>query len=117
LARTIARRALLAALGALVGGCTFTRSVVPVARPIDSTVCIEENDEVWSKQFLPALRQEFERRGVRTSGSFPQPVATARRTSRSGDGTWPRTTRPAGTDEAWVANALADEIVAGLLQP
>ena len=38
-----------------------------MSHPIDSTLCIEENDDVWSKQFLPALRQSFERHGVRTS--------------------------------------------------
>jgi hypothetical protein len=57
----------LIALCAILAGCTITRSVEPVSHPIDSTLCIEENDDVWSKQFLPALRQSFERHGVRTS--------------------------------------------------
>lgn len=30
-------------------------------------VCIKENPAVWSKEFLPALRAQFERRGIATS--------------------------------------------------
>lgn len=55
-------------VGSLLGACTITRDVrpLPPATPL-SPLCIEENDTVWSKEFLSMLRQEFARRGIQTS--------------------------------------------------
>ena len=65
---TAPRRSPWIALAVLFAtGCTITRSVEPVPRALDATLCLEENDAVWSKEFLPALRDEFQRHGIRTT--------------------------------------------------
>lgn len=56
-----------AVLCVLLAGCTITTRVDPVS-PVDLRgVCIKENTAVWSKEFLPALRAEFEHHGIRTT--------------------------------------------------
>jgi hypothetical protein len=58
-------RAILAAL--VVTGCSITTHVDPLpAGPLPS-VCVAENGAVWSKQFLPALRDQLARHGVQTT--------------------------------------------------
>lgn len=62
-------------LAALLCSCTITRHVQPVppGTPL-SPLCIEENDAVWSKEFLPMLRDELAQRGIATTvyrGSRP----------------------------------------------
>jgi hypothetical protein len=51
----------------LVSGCTITTHVEPIPRDAPQALCIKENAAVWSKEFLPALRERFERRGIATS--------------------------------------------------
>jgi len=63
----VARSGLLLSAGLLAGACTITTQVNPVPSQRIAAVCIEENDAVWSKEFLPALRAEFERRGIATT--------------------------------------------------
>lgn len=52
------------ALGALLAACSISSHVQPVPPNTLSEVCIEENDKTWSKQFLPTLREQLERRGI-----------------------------------------------------
>src|SRR5689334_3047357 len=56
---------LAAALG--VGGCTIDRHVVPVSPRAIASLCLVENDTLWSKDFLPALRDDLGRHGIATS--------------------------------------------------
>jgi hypothetical protein len=51
----------------LISGCTITTNIEPVPPGSLSAICIKENTAVWSKEFLPALRQRFEKRGIKTS--------------------------------------------------
>jgi hypothetical protein len=51
----------------LTAGCTITASVDPVPARAISSLCIVDNPKVWSKQFLPTLRDELARRGIRTT--------------------------------------------------
>lgn len=52
---------------AISTACSIKTQVDPVPATTIPAVCIAENDQVWSKQFLPALREEFERRRIATS--------------------------------------------------
>ena len=54
----------LVGLAMLVTGCTITQHVQPVPPNTLSSLCIEENDETWSKEFLPTLRAQLEHRGI-----------------------------------------------------
>jgi hypothetical protein len=47
--------------------CTITTHVEPIRRDAPEALCVKENPPVWSKEFLPALREQFERRGITTS--------------------------------------------------
>jgi hypothetical protein len=63
-------------MSALLTGCTITRSVEPIAKlELPTVLCIQENDTVWSKEFLPWLDGEFRRHGFETKvyvGSPPE---------------------------------------------
>jgi hypothetical protein len=56
--------ALLAVLGA---GCSITTHVDPVPASSMPSLCVHENDAVWSKQFLPMLRDRLARQGIATT--------------------------------------------------
>ncbi len=49
-----------------LAACTITTHVDPVPAKSLSAVCIKENDQVWSKEFLPTLQAEFSRYGIQT---------------------------------------------------
>jgi hypothetical protein len=51
----------------LTGGCTIKRHVDPVPTTSISSLCIAKNDAVWSKQFLPTLRDRLARHGITTT--------------------------------------------------
>jgi hypothetical protein len=61
------RRSPLALALALAAGCSIVTHVDPVPEGAIPAVCIAENDQVWSKEFLPALRDAFERRAIATT--------------------------------------------------
>jgi hypothetical protein len=60
--RTVASSALI-----LLSACTITTRIEPVPPETVREVCIEENPATWSKEFLPELRAQFERRGIASS--------------------------------------------------
>lgn len=70
------RAILLVAIGTALAGCTIKRSVEPIGkRPLAAVVCIQQNDTVWKKEFLPWLAAEFRRHGFETNiyqGSLPE---------------------------------------------
>jgi hypothetical protein len=66
--------AIVAAL--LTGGCTIRRHVVPIPATSISSLCIDENRAVWSKQFLPTLRAQLLRHGIATT-VYDEPVPPA----------------------------------------
>jgi hypothetical protein len=51
----------------LVSGCTITTDVQAIPGDPPPTLCIKENTAVWSKEYLPALRERFEKRGIKTT--------------------------------------------------
>lgn len=51
----------------LVTGCTITTDIEPLPPEPLPALCIKENTAVWSKQYLPAMRERFEKRGIKTS--------------------------------------------------
>ena len=55
----------IALLALWLGGCSIVTVVEPLRQPI-SSACIHDNPDVWSKQFLPELQQQFARHGVQT---------------------------------------------------
>ena len=46
--------------------CTITRHIEPVPARTIAAVCIVENEKVFGKDFLAAVREGFERRGIAT---------------------------------------------------
>jgi hypothetical protein len=58
----------IATLAAVLGaGCSIKRQVVPVPASSIPSFCIARNDAVWSKQFLPTLREQLGRHGIATT--------------------------------------------------
>jgi hypothetical protein len=68
--------AAIAVFAALAGGCTIERHVDPVPAASISSLCIANNDKVWSKQFLPTLRDRLARHGITTT-VYDGPVVPA----------------------------------------
>ena len=62
----------------LLSACTITTHVNPIPRDTVKAVCIKENTATWSKEFLPALRAQFERHGIATSVYPENPPADCR---------------------------------------
>lgn len=65
--------------GALIAACTITTRVQPVPPGTLSSLCIKENEATWSKEFLPTLREQLQRRGIATSvyqGAVPPETVT-----------------------------------------
>src|SRR5262249_43604634 len=60
------RSSIAIALLVMIGGgaCTIVRHVDPVPPTTIASLCIVENDAVWSKQFLPTLRDQLTRHGI-----------------------------------------------------
>jgi hypothetical protein len=54
------------AVAVLSAGCGIERSVQPVPHALAPTLCVQEDPEVVSKDFLETLCNELERHGVRT---------------------------------------------------
>lgn len=52
-------------VGALLASCSITTEVRPVTVPIPF-LCIQENPDVWSKEFLPELRSQLDRHQIKT---------------------------------------------------
>src|SRR5262245_51036775 len=50
----------------LLPACTITTHIDPLPHDAIKAVCIKENTAVWSKDFLPALRHQFEVHGITT---------------------------------------------------
>ena len=57
----------LAIVAALAIGCSITTRVDPLPSVSMPSVCIHENEAVWSKQFLPMLRDQLGRHGISTT--------------------------------------------------
>lgn len=55
------------AIGLGAAGCSITTHVEPLPPGTTSAVCIKENPETWSEEFLPTLQGEFERHGIKTT--------------------------------------------------
>jgi hypothetical protein len=53
--------------GVLAAGCTITTHVEPVPERVIPSVCVQENGAVWSKEFLPTLREQLGRHGIETT--------------------------------------------------
>lgn len=53
-------------LAATLVGCTITTKIDPIPAEGIRSVCIRENQEVWSKEFLPALVKQLEQRAIAT---------------------------------------------------
>ena len=64
---TLRLRSWLLISALVLAGCSITRHIEPVPPGRLLSVCIEENDLVWNKNFLPMLRSAFERRGIATT--------------------------------------------------
>ncbi|MBI4515180.1 MAG: hypothetical protein HY699_05105 [Deltaproteobacteria bacterium] len=58
--------------------CTITTSVQPISRDLVKAVCISDNPDTWSKDFLPALRAQFQRHGIATRVYSQDPPADCR---------------------------------------
>jgi hypothetical protein len=50
-----------------VAGCSITTHVDPVPPSTIPSLCIADNPKVWSKQFLPILREQLAARGIATT--------------------------------------------------
>jgi hypothetical protein len=74
----LTRLGFLLCAGFLTAACTITTQINAVAPQRIAAVCIKENDVVWSKEFLPALRAEFERRGIATTVYEAEPPSECR---------------------------------------
>lgn len=64
-------------LALVAAGCSIDTRVAPLQRPV-SFACVRENPAVWSKQFLPELREQLARHGMQTevfSGGVPSNCA------------------------------------------
>jgi hypothetical protein len=57
----------LTILALAVTGCSIRTNVDPLTDRSVRSVCIKENENVWTQGFLPALRAEFEQHGIKTS--------------------------------------------------
>lgn len=62
---TLRRIAVL--VGLLGAGCSITTRVDPLPAGPLTSVCVQENEAVWSKDFLPLLRDQFSRHGIATT--------------------------------------------------
>jgi hypothetical protein len=60
-------RPLLVALVVLGTACSIKTRVDPVPAATVPALCVEENDAVWSKQFLPMLRERLAQHGIATT--------------------------------------------------
>jgi hypothetical protein len=62
----------------LVSACTITQHVEPVPPDTLSSLCIQENDQTWSKEFLPTLRDQLQRRGIASTVYHGTPPPSCR---------------------------------------
>jgi hypothetical protein len=53
--------------GLLAAGCSITTRVDPVPEGVIPSLCVRENEALWSKQFLPTLREQLGRHGIETT--------------------------------------------------
>jgi hypothetical protein len=49
---------------ATLAACSIATHVQPVPPNTLSSLCIQENDQTWSKEFLPTLQAQLQRRGI-----------------------------------------------------
>ena len=53
--------------GVLAAGCTIKTRVEAVPERVIPSLCVQENGAVWSKDFLPTLREQLGRHGIETT--------------------------------------------------